>query len=133
MSGMSSDLALERLTTTQAADLVGVTQVAVRHAILEGRLQGSKLGGVWYVDRQQLLDWRRHNRGGGPRGHRPWERVAAALDEFGPSTAEELSRLCDLHAGNVRKYLAILAKEGRTERSAGGLWAVTTQNQQGVA
>jgi excisionase family DNA binding protein len=130
---MLSDVALERLTTTQAADLVGVSQVAVRHAILEGRLEGSKIGGVWYVDRQSLLDWRRHNRGGGPRGHRPWERVAAALDEYGPSTAEELSHLCDLHAGNVRKYLAILAKEGRTERSSDGHWRLATKNQQGAA
>ncbi len=130
---MLSDVAFEQLTTTQAADLVGVTQVAVRHAILEGRLKGSKIGGVWYVDRQPLLEWRRHNRGGGPRGHRPWERVASALDEYGPSTAEELSRLCDLHAGNVRKYLAILAKEGRTERSADSHWALTSKNQQGAA
>jgi hypothetical protein len=121
------------LTTTKAAQLVGVSQGAIRMALLEGRLVGSKVDGIWYVERQELLDWHRRTRRVGPRGHQPWERVAESLDDYAPATADELSRLCDLHVGNVRKYLAILAKDGRAERLGDGQWVLTASQRRGAA
>jgi excisionase family DNA binding protein len=131
---LSCDVATQQLTTTQAGDLVGVSQGAVRIAVLQGRLKGAKVGGVWYVEREELLEWRRHTRSVGPRCHQPWERVAAALGDYSSASADELSRLCDLHVGNVRKYLAILAKDRRVERLADGQWAlIATSQHQGAA
>lgn len=128
-----ADTEIQHLTTTQAAQLLGVTQGAVRTAILEGRLMGSKAGGVWYVERQELLDWRQRTRHLTPRGGQPWERVASILIEYGTATADELSQLCGLHPGNVRKHLAILSKQGRVHRLPDGQWMLTASEHQGAA
>lgn len=129
----SADTEVQLLTTTQAAQLVGVTQGAVRIAILQGRLMGAKAGGVWYVERQELLDWRQRTPPVTPRTRQPWERVASVLVEYGTATADELAQLCELHPGNVRKHLAILSKQGRVHRLPDGQWTLTASERQGAA
>lgn len=130
---MSSIEIEELLTTTAAAAAVGVSQSAVRVAINEGRLTGSKAGGVWYVTRSDLLAWDRATK-------RPvftrvpvWEHSAAILAEYGSLSAEELAVLADIHVGNARKHLAILAKQGRAERRPDGQWVLIAQEHQGAA
>jgi hypothetical protein len=130
---LSADTEVELLTTTQAGQLLGVSQGAVRTAILKGRLMGSKVTGVWYVERKELFDWRQRTRHLTPRTGQPWERVASVLVEYGTATADELAQLCELHPGNVRKHLAILSKQGRVHRLPDGQWTLTASERQGAA
>jgi hypothetical protein len=55
------------------------------------------------------------------------------LDEFGTLTFLELAELLGVHIGNARKYLAILAKQGRAERLPDGQWVLTESNAVGAA
>lgn len=51
-----------------------------------------------------------------------YERAADVLADYGSVTPVELSKLLGIHAGNARKYLAILAAEGRAHRHTDGEW-----------
>ena len=48
------------------------------------------------------------------------------LSDWGSASAEELAQVMQLHPGNARKYLAILAAEGRAQRQSDGQWVLTT-------
>lgn len=45
------------ITTTEAADLKGVTPAAIRRAVAEGRLDGVKSGKFNLIDRRSLERW----------------------------------------------------------------------------
>jgi excisionase family DNA binding protein len=67
--GATSDLGSEQgkhpdvssgstLTTTEAADLLGVSSRAIRLAIADSRLDARASGGVWLIDREDLERFR---------------------------------------------------------------------------
>ncbi len=94
-------------------------------------LCAQRIDGRWYVERQVLLDWAERSGGRKPsRSTRPWERCATLLAEHASASTEELAYLTGLHVGNVRKYLAILAAQGRAERLPDGQWALTALDDQ---
>lgn len=77
--GMASDMGSDQgtrgvgssrsaLTTAEAADLLGITQRAVRLAIEERRLAGRLSGGVWLVDREDIEQFRARREPGGEKG-----------------------------------------------------------------
>jgi DNA-binding transcriptional ArsR family regulator len=122
------------LTTTEAAHLVGRTQGAVRGAIRDGHLPGIRHDGRRWVTVADLIAWdARAPRLGARRKQPAHERTADILATYGPASVDELTVLADLHPGNVRKHLAILAKEGRVERRPDGEWALTTLDHAGAA
>jgi len=121
------------LTTTEAGRLIGRSQGAVRAAVQERSLAGSRIEGRWYIERHVLLDWAQRSRPHRRRSTCPWERCAVLLAEHTSASAEELAYLSGLHVGNVRKYLAILAAQGRAERLPDGQWVLTALDQHGAA
>lgn len=48
----------KQLTSTEAADHLGVTDRAIRKAIHEGRLAASKTGSKWLIDREELAHFK---------------------------------------------------------------------------
>ncbi len=52
------------LTSAQAADLLGLTDRAVRLAIYEERLQAERVGGRWVIHREDLEHFRAARRAG---------------------------------------------------------------------
>lgn len=120
------------LTTTEAGQLIDRSPSAIRNAICSGHLPSVRRDGFQWVDRYDVLGWdleaiRRRTR------HRPpEERLIPLLAEHGTMDSRELAILLDLHVGNVRKYLAILAHQGRARRRPDGQWELTA-NHAGVA
>jgi hypothetical protein len=53
---------------------------------------------------------------------RAYERSAELLAEYGSLTPDELSKFQGVHVGNARKYLCLLAVEGRAHRHDDGEW-----------
>ena len=53
---------------------------------------------------------------------RAHDRAAEVLAEYGWVTPYELSKFQGIHVGNARKYLALLAIEGRAHRHDDGEW-----------
>jgi excisionase family DNA binding protein len=49
---------LNLFTPSQAADLIGITDRAIRKAITEGRLPGHKVGNGWQIYREDLEHYR---------------------------------------------------------------------------
>jgi hypothetical protein len=121
------------LTTTEAATLVGRSQSAVRAAINNHTLPGFRRDGRNYVRRSDLLAWdqrtKRHERHCVP----AYERTAQLLREYRSATTPELAELSQLHPGNVRKHLAILATQGRVECRPDGQWVLTSDPETGAA
>lgn len=60
---------LDWMTAQQIAEAAGVTDGAVRQALLSGRLKGQKLGGRWVIERKEAERWIAlpHSRGRPPR------------------------------------------------------------------
>lgn len=48
----------EWFTTTQAADVLGITSRAVRKALAEKKLTGFQRGGQWWIAREELAHYR---------------------------------------------------------------------------
>ena len=124
-SGLSEN---SMLTTREAGSLVGRSDAAVRRALTRGRLAGERSRDYWLVRAGDVLSWATHS----PKGHGPilplprTEEVAGLLEEYGSASAEEVSRLLQVHVGNARKYLAILGSEGRAKRGPDGQWSLVT-------
>ena len=53
---MTNDLA-QYITTKQAAEMLGTADANVRHALIEGRVQGRKLGHYWLVYLPSLKEY----------------------------------------------------------------------------
>jgi excisionase family DNA binding protein len=113
--------ASELLTTRQAAELVGRSPAAVKQVLNEGRIPGERVDGFWRVRREDIVAWDAR----APRKNvkkRAYERSAELLAEYGSLTTDELSRFQEVHVGNARKYLCLLAVEGRAHRHDDGEW-----------
>lgn len=123
----------DMLNTTEASNLIGRSQSAVRTAIRDGDLKGQNHEGRWYIDRQELLAWHKRARILKRRTRPAWEAIADLLIEYDSASVEELTVLSGLHEGNVRKHLACLVKEGRVERRPDKQWILITQAHDGAA
>ncbi len=120
------------VTTTEAAALTGRTQDVIRRMINFGYITASSENGRWYIDRQVLDAWdRRAKRRPTPARPPAWQRSAEIIAEYGSVSAEELADLADIHIGNARKHLALMAKHGRARRRPDGQWVLTVESQQG--
>lgn len=126
----------EVLTTTDAAKLVGRSIGSVRRAIDRGVLPsvGHTYAARPLVSRAALLRWHQeHPPMSTRRISGTYERTALALRTLGPSDAPALADYLGIHPGNVRKHLAYLAREGRAQRGADGLWMLTVAAASGAA
>lgn len=50
---------MDYVTTTRAAQLIGISREAVRLAITRGALKAVKFGDVWQVELQSVLSYKR--------------------------------------------------------------------------
>ena len=117
------------LSTTAAGLLIGRSGTAVREACVRGTLPGSKdSDGFWRVQVSDVLAWSASStRGrGNPLPTPRTEEVVRLLADWGSASADEIATVLRLHVGNARKYLAMLAAEGRAERRSDGQWVLTT-------
>ncbi len=110
------------LTTRQAGNLVGRSAATVKRALNLGILPGRRVDGFWRVRREDVVAWDARACRKPPRTSRAYDRTGALLDEYGSATPDEISKLQGVHVGNARKYLAILAAEGRAHRHDDGEW-----------
>jgi hypothetical protein len=111
----------EMLTTRQAAELVGRSPAAVKHVLNRGLIPGEHVDGFWRVRREDVVAWDSRTRRRNAK-KRAYERSAELLAEYGSLTADELSKFQGVHVGNARKYLCLLAVEGRAHRHDDGEW-----------
>jgi excisionase family DNA binding protein len=124
----------ERLTTTEAAELIGRTQSAVRAAINSHQLPAVRHDGRHYVRRDDVLAWHQKARRMKPKiSVRTYEWTAHLLREYHSASIAELTELTHLHPGNVRKHLAILAEQGRVECRPDGQWVLVPNPDTGAA
>jgi Helix-turn-helix domain len=123
----------ELLTTAEAAELVQRAERSIRDAIAKQVLVGENKHGRWLIRREDLLAW--DQKTGRRRRHRssPWDVSAELLTEYGSLSATELAHLMGIHSGNARKYLAILAKQGRARRLPDGQWVPIVLDHPGAA
>lgn len=124
------------LTTVEAAALVSRNERMLRQAITSEHLPAYNNNGRWLVRREDVIAWdqRTHRRPPSQRSRTTgWERAATALADYGSVSADELAALLGLHPGNARKYLAILAKQGRARRLDDGQWVLVDVEGQGAA
>jgi hypothetical protein len=115
------------LTTTEAGRLVGRSGTAVREACVRGQLPAQKdHDGFWHIRASDVLSWdARTPRGRGVPLPRPrTEEVVQLLADWGSGSAEEVATVMCLHVGNARKYLAMLAAQGRAKRLNDGQWVL---------
>jgi len=111
----------ELLTTRQAAELIGRSPSAVKQVLNNRRIHGERVDGFWYVRREDVLAWDARARRQRVK-KKAYERSAELLTEHGSLTADELSKFQGVHVGNARKYLCLLAVEGRAHRHGDGEW-----------
>lgn len=107
---------------------MGRSGTAVREACVRGTLPGRKdSDGFWRVEVSDLLAWSASSpKGRGTPLPTPrTEEVVQLLTDWGSASAEEVATVLHLHVGNARKYLAILAAQGRAERQSDGQWVLT--------
>ena len=100
----------------------------MREACVRGTLPGRKdSDGFWRVELSDLLAWSASSAKGrgNPLPTPRTEEVVQLLTDWGSASAEEIAMVLHLHVGNARKYLAILAAQGRAERQSDGQWTLT--------
>lgn len=129
MSFALADTHLSRnavLTTREAGQLVGRSEDAVRAAIRRGDLDAERGRDFWLVSASDVIAWAAHTPigRGNPLPRPRTEEVVGLLTDWGSGSAEELATVLGVHVGNARKYLAILAAQGRAERSKDGQWTL---------
>ncbi len=113
------------ISTAEAARLTGRPAVGFRNAIDANRIAAVKdPNGHWLMPVQEALAWHaRARRCNMPnRTGQGYRQVAALLQEYGSLDSAEVAALLDIHPGNVRKHLAVLAKLGWAERQTNGQW-----------
>jgi excisionase family DNA binding protein len=110
----------ELITTTEAADIIGIEPSSVRKLISAGSLPTvRRVGQIYLLDRDVVQEFAttRHRRTARRRGEGPsiptvaWD-VLHLLAQVEAFTAAELALALDRHQGNVRKYLAIWRHRG---------------------
>jgi hypothetical protein len=116
------------LSTSEAGRLVGRTEDAVRAAIRRGALPAERGRDFWSVRATEVVAWAARTPAGRGNPHpRPrTAEVADILREYGSASAEEVAMLLQVHSGNARKYLAILAIQGTAKRLSDGQWVLTS-------
>jgi excisionase family DNA binding protein len=112
----------ELLTTRQAAELVGRSPDTVKRSLRLGGLPGVHVDGFWRVRREDVLAWDARAQRRTSHRKRAHDRAAEVLAEYGSVTPYELATFQGIHVGNARKYLALLAIEGRAHRHDDGEW-----------
>ena len=85
------------------------------------------------LDRDTVLAWAAEHPFKAPNPRHAWLGTAQALEDLGPATADEIAAYRDIHAGNIRKHLLILAAQGAVERGPDGQWSLTAEQTAGVA
>jgi hypothetical protein len=115
------------LTTHEAGRLVGRSEGAVRKALGRGTLRGKRDREVWHVRAADVVAWAACSRSGpgNPLPAPRTEDTVHILREYESASAEEVATLLGVHPGNARKYLAMLALQGRARRRADGQWVLT--------
>jgi predicted Rossmann fold nucleotide-binding protein DprA/Smf involved in DNA uptake len=122
------------ITTGTAAKLTHRAESSVRAAIARQTLAASFKDGRWLIKPSDLFEWdRKTDRRRQIRSCTSWDRAAELLAEYGPMSVAEMAQLLGIHVGNVRKHLAILAKQGRVHRLPDGQWVLATFEQHGAA
>lgn len=123
---MSFALDTRLITTSQASKLVNREESSVRWGIAQGTLPARPDdAGHWLLVPEDVIAWDRRTQRRPRCGRiRAWEHAAGLLADYGSLSAEELAELSDIHVGNARKHLAILAKQGRARRLADGQWVL---------
>lgn len=122
------------MTTTEAARILGVHPSYVRHLSSSGKLHAERIDGQWQLDLGTVLAYRHQlNPRHGQVRRRLFPpssvRSLQLLNEWGTAQPEELALVVDIHAGNVRKGLAIAEKLGLVTR-AGSNWSLTDAGRQ---
>ena len=128
------------LTSTEVAQLLGVSRACVVRWIDEQRLDAGRDGTRWMIPAESVREFARHwdpdpRAGAGTRraSHEGpaaiWDTLAA-LVELGPSQTWELATALDRHTGNVRKYLLILRRRGFVTTSSTGVYTITPAGRQ---
>jgi hypothetical protein len=130
---MPANPSSELLTTAAAAELVQRAERSIRDAIAKQVLVGDNKHGRWLIRREDLLAWDQKTGRRCRHQSSPWESSAELLAEYGSLSATELAHLAGIHPGNARKYLAILAKQGRAERLSDGQWIPIAFEHNGAA
>jgi len=125
----------EWISTTEAAQRIGVGSVTIRNGIQAAQLPARREGPIWLVDASALDRYRRSlaPQAGRPRKQHPitptGHRAMSMLREWGTGgAAEELALVLEVNAGNVRKGLAIAEKLHLVSRE-GSQWSLTTGGQ----
>jgi hypothetical protein len=124
------------LTTSEAARLLGYADEArVREALRTGRRAGKRIDGRWYIQADEVERWLARRQPSRPRRpgllSGPAEHALRMLQEWGSSTAEELSVVTDVHVGNARKALALAGALGLAKRE-GTSWSLTAEGERWV-
>jgi hypothetical protein len=116
------------LTTREAGRLVGRSEDAVRNALGRGTLRGQRDREVWHVRPADVITWAASSRSGpgNPLPAPRTEDTAHVLREYESASAEEVATFLGVHPGNARKYLAMLALQGRARRRADGQWVLVS-------
>lgn len=118
------------LTSRQAAELVGRSPDAVKAAAREQSLRGRHIDGFWRFTPEDVVAWDATATRKPRATRRAHERSAELLAEYGSVTPYELATFQGIHVGNARKYLALLAIEGRAHRHDDGEWFPGSDCQQ---
>lgn len=130
------------LTTTMAAERLGVSSGTIRQAISSRQLQARRTPwGTWTIDPEDFERWAaardkvprhqaRRNRHELPASAL---RVLGALVHFEEASPTEISNVIGLHTGNVRKHLCLMARQGIVYRTPLGLWRPLDRGSELVA
>jgi excisionase family DNA binding protein len=122
----------EWIGTTEAARRLGVDDSTIRYAVLRKQLPARRSGAIWLIEATVLDSFRKP----APQRNRKRDPLTPTaknslrlLAEWGSATADELSIVIEVNAGNVRKGLAIAEKLALATRD-GSDWSLTESGHQ---
>ena len=69
------------ITTAEAAEMTGYTQIHFRQLARRGKLKACKIGRDWFLDKQAILDYVDQMRQLGPEKYDPWRSGARQRHE----------------------------------------------------
>ena len=130
------------LTTTMAAERLGVSSGTIRQAISSRHLQARRTPwGTWTIDPNDFERWvatrdkapRHQDRRNRQELPASALRVLGALVHFEEASPTEISDVIGLHAGNVRKHLCLMARHGIAYRTPLGSWRPLDRGRELVA
>jgi excisionase family DNA binding protein len=128
----------ELLTLPEAARLLGVHRATVNDMVLSRKLPARRRRGHWYVPREDFENFAAtyHRPSNAPTARDErlisnggWQ-ILSFLVEWDDATTAELERVVDLHIGNIRKQLNLLAAADLSERRSNGSWMPTDQGRE---